>query len=249
MLFPQQRADKTERPYAILEIQRRIMITKKYLLLIFVVTAMVFAPACDNDTNGLSDFIVGSGNVVTEARQVSGFNGIAVSGAGEVIVDRTGSESLTITTDDNILEHLVSQVQNGILILGPEENISLNPTQGITYRITAQSFDRIELSGAIAVTANGIDTDSLRIIMSGACSVQSEGRADSQDIATSGASNVNGENLESRIVNISVSGSSYILVRVSELLQGQASGTAVIEYIGNPTVNVTLSGSAVVRPR
>lgn len=144
---------------------------------------------------------------------------------------------------------MVSEVRNGILILGPETGFSLNPTQGVIYRITARSLDWIELSGSVAVTAEAIDTELLEIIMSGACAVTSEGSASSQNIATSGSSNYKGENLESRIVNISVSGSSYILVRVDELLQGQASGSAVVEYIGNPTVNVTVSGTAIVRPR
>jgi hypothetical protein len=215
---------------------------------IIVLAAMIAALACNDSSTGPSDNIVGSGNVVTENRQVSGFVGISVSGIGEVIVDRTGVESLSITTDDNILEHLVSEVSNGILYLGPEADVSINPSQGILYRLTVSTFDRIDLSGVIEVDADGIDTEFLEINISGACAIQTEGKADRQDINTSGSSNYDGESLNSRIVNISVSGTSYILVRVSELLYGEASGSAVIEYIGNPTVNVTISGSAVVRP-
>jgi hypothetical protein len=221
---------------------------KNQVLLILGLAAMIATLACNDSSSGPLNDIIGSGNVVTESRQVSGFHGISVSGVGEVIVDHTGSELLTITTDDNILEHLVSEVVNGILFLGPENNVSVTPSQGIIYRLTANTFDRIELSGSISVTAEGIDTESLEIIMSGACAVQAEGRADSKNIAASGSSNYNGEHLESRIVTISVSGTTYMLVRVSEILEGQASGSAVIEYIGNPTVNVTVSGSAVVRP-
>lgn len=222
---------------------------KSQLLLLIGIIAMIATPVCNNSSNGPSDVIVGSGNVVTENRQVSGFHGIAVSGAGEVSVERTGNESLTITSDDNILPHLKSVVRNGILLLGPETNVSVTPSQGIVYRLTASTFDEIDVSGAVAVTADGIDTELLETNMSGACTVITEGKADSQDIATSGSSIYNGENLDSRSVNISVSGTSYIVVRVSELLEGQVSGSAVVEYIGNPTVNVTVSGTAVVRPR
>lgn len=225
------------------------MIIKNRLLIISIVAAMAAALACDNSSDGPTDFIVGSGNVVSQSRQVSGFHGISVSGVGEVSVDRTGSESLTITTDDNILEHLVSEVVDGILFLGPENSVSITPSRGIDYLLTANAFDSIELSGAVSVTAEGIETESLDIIMSGACTVESEGEADRQNIAASGSSIYNGEHLESRIVNINVSGTTYMLVRVSEILEGQASGSALIEYIGNPNVNVTVSGSAVVRPR
>lgn len=221
---------------------------KNQLLLIISLAAMIATPMC-NSSNGPSEDIIGSGNVVTENRQVSGFHGIAVSGIGEVIVERTGSESLTITSDDNILPRLESEVRNGILFLGPENNVSVSPSQGIVYRLTASQFDEINVSGVVTVTADGIDTELLVTNMSGTCIVKTEGTADSQDIATSGTSNFNGENLESRTVNISVSGTSHIVVGVSELLQGQASGSSVVEYIGNPTVNVTVSGAAVVRPR
>lgn len=225
------------------------MIIKNRLLIIIVMVAMAAALACDNSSDGPADFIVGSGNVVSESRQVSGFHGISVSGISEVSVELTGSESLTITTDDNILEHLVSEVVSGILFLGPENNVSVTPSRGIVYSLTANTFDKVELSGSVSVRAEGIDDELFEINMSGACTVQSEGRADRQNIAASGSCIYNGERLESRIVTINVSGTTYMLVRVSEILEGQASGSALIEYIGNPTVNVTVSGSAVVRTR
>jgi hypothetical protein len=221
---------------------------KNQFLLIIGLVAIIAAPMC-NSSSGPSEDIIGSGNVVTENRQVSNFHGIAVSGVGEVIVERTGNESLTITSDDNILPRLESEVRNGILFLGPENNVSVSPSQGIVYRLTASQFDEINVSGVVTVTADGIDTELLVTNMSGTCIVKTGGAANSQDIATSGTSNFNGENLESRTVNISVSGTSHIVVKVSELLQGQASGSAMVEYIGNPAVNVTVSGAAVVRPR
>jgi hypothetical protein len=231
-----------------LDHKRKREIMKNRLLLIIGLVAIIAASAC-NSSNGPSENIIGSGNVVTENRQVSGFHGIAVSGVGDVIVERIGNESLTITSDDNILPYLESDVRSGILFLGAENNVSVSPTRGIVYRLTASMFDEISVSGVVAVTADGIDTELLVTNMSGTCTVETEGKADSQDIATSGTSIFNGENLESRTVNISVSGTSHIVVRVSDLLQGQASGSAVVEYIGNPTVDVSVSGSAVVRPR
>jgi hypothetical protein len=222
---------------------------KNQLLLIIGLAAMIAAPMCNNSSNGPSEYVIGSGNVVTENRQVSGFHGIAVSGVGEVIVERTGNESLTITSDDNILPRLESEVRNGILYLGPESNVSLTPSEGIAYSLTADTFDEINVSGAVAVMASGIDTELLDTNMSGAYTIQTEGKADSQDIATSGSSVCNGENLDSRTVNINVSRTSHIVVRVSEILRGLVSGAALVEYIGNPTVNVTVSGAAVVRPR
>ena len=221
---------------------------KNHLMLIFGLAAIMATLMC-NSSSGPSEDIIGSGNVVTGNRLVSGFHGIAVSGIGEVILERTGNESLTITSDDNILPRLESEVRNGILFLGPENNVSVSPSQGIVYRLTASTFDEINVSGVVTVTADGINTELLVTNMSGTCIVETDGTADSQDIATSGTSNFNGESLDSRTVDINISGTSHIVVKVSEVLRGLVSGAALVEYIGNPTVDVTVSGSAVVRPR
>src|SRR5690242_12646963 len=52
----------------------------------------------------------GSGNVVTEARPVSGFDRVSVSGAGQLKVTQGDAESLTIETDDNLLPYIRSEV-------------------------------------------------------------------------------------------------------------------------------------------
>ena len=74
--------------------------------------------ACINPV-GVSNYnsIEGSGFLVTEARGVSGFDGITVSGAGLVIVEQTGFESLHITTDDNILRYIVTEVRGGMSVV------------------------------------------------------------------------------------------------------------------------------------
>ncbi|HWL48440.1 MAG TPA: DUF2807 domain-containing protein, partial [Acidimicrobiia bacterium] len=47
--------------------------------------------------------VEGSGNVITESREVSDFNEIVLGGSGRVMVEVTGTESLTIEAEDNIM--------------------------------------------------------------------------------------------------------------------------------------------------
>jgi hypothetical protein len=72
------------------------------------------------------DSIWGSGHLVTESRQVSGFDSVLLSGAGELILDQTGVESLTITAEDNIIGELTSDVVGGQLILGTRPGVSIS---------------------------------------------------------------------------------------------------------------------------
>jgi hypothetical protein len=52
----------------------------------------------------------GSGQLTTESRPVSGFTKVELSGTGELTIEQTGTESLTISAEDNILPRLTSEV-------------------------------------------------------------------------------------------------------------------------------------------
>jgi hypothetical protein len=45
----------------------------------------------------------GSGQLSSESRQVSGFTKVELSGSGELKIEQTGTESLTISAEDNVL--------------------------------------------------------------------------------------------------------------------------------------------------
>ncbi len=55
--------------------------------------------------------------------------------------------------------------------------------------------------------------------------------------------------LQSEIVSLQVSGVSRVVVNATNRLEGQVSGAATVEYLGNPTLAVTVSGGASVFPK
>lgn len=201
------------------------------------------------DAVGISDHrrIEGSGFLVTEARSISGFDGITVSGEGLVIVEQTGYESLHITTDDNILPYLVTEVRGGMLVMGARSNTNLSPSDGIVYHLTVRRLNEISISGAVEVEALDIDTDGLIVSMSGATHVDVAGVVDWQDVQTSGASSYWGRDLVSLVATVQSSGSSAVVVNVRDRLTASASGVALIEYVGRPRVNGSVSGGATIR--
>ncbi len=208
--------------------------------------------ACINPV-GISNYnsIEGSGFLVTEARGVSGFDGITVSGAGLVIVEQTGYESLHITTDDNILRYIVTAVRGGggggMLVMGARSNTSIAPSDGIVYHLTVRSLNEISISGAVEVEALDIDTDGLIVTMSGATHVDVAGVVDWQDVQTSGASSYWGRDLFSWVAIVQASGSSVVVVNARERLTASASGVALIEWVGRPQVIGNVSGGATIR--
>jgi hypothetical protein len=223
------------------------------LLRVFpLVAAVAAAPGCfdfDFDHNGPhhDHDVIGSGRVITEPRSVSGFDAISLSGVGRLYVTQTGSESLEITAEDNVLRELRSDVVGGRLILGPEPGTSISNVRDIEYRLTVARLHEIEVTGACDVFLEGLDTPRLRILASGSSRITADGSAERQDLRFSGTSIYRAEDLDSRDVDVEVSGASFLQVRASDRLEGSLSGSSILEYFGRPTVRVSTSGASVIR--
>jgi Putative auto-transporter adhesin, head GIN domain len=191
----------------------------------------------------LGNVIVGSGNLKTETRSVSSFSAVTLSGSGTLTIAVTGTESLTIEADDNILPVLTSEVSGNRLTLGVKPNTGIQPSKGVKYTLTVKNLDDVETSGSANVDARGLNTSRFRVLMSGSGSVVLAGKADSLELQLSGSARFSGEGLEAKTATIDSSGSSNVVVRVSDKLDVTVSGSGNILYIGNPTVSQHISGS------
>jgi hypothetical protein len=210
---------------------------------------VVMALACEDNPSSPSDVVLGSGNVVSESRPVENFDAVALTGIGRLVMEASDRESLTITAEDNILPLLRSEVVGGTLEFGPVPRSRLNPTREILYTLTYREMNTIATSGVTTVLASGIDTSELTVSASGTSTAEISGEADRQRLILSGTSTYRAEELRTRFTRLEVSGTSRAVVNASEILEGVVSGTAVVEYVGTPVVSVTVSGTAVLRPR
>ncbi|MGB5817698.1 MAG: hypothetical protein WBI27_21110, partial [Thermoanaerobaculia bacterium] len=83
---------------------------RKHVRLALMLAGAIGLLACNsggkgggNSITGPGAIVVGSGVTVTETRAVSGISGVSISGVGLLIIEQTGSESLTVTAEENIL--------------------------------------------------------------------------------------------------------------------------------------------------
>lgn len=191
----------------------------------------------------------GSSNVTSESRNVSGFEEVEFEGVGYLFIRQTGSESLTVEAEEDILSKIRTEVENDRLIIGPKPNTDLHTTKPINYTLNVKDLHGLKLSGSGDVDAQGIDTDKLAITISGAGTLKTSGRADSQDISIGGVGNYQAEDLESKEVNIDIKGAGSAIVNVSDELDAKVSGSGSVEYIGDPTVDQDVSGVGQVSKR
>ena len=113
--------------------------------------------------------ILGSGTVVVEERDVSGFDRIDLAGEGTVIVSLGDEFSLAIETDDNLLEYLETSVAGKTLTLATtgSGSFDLEPTASITWRIEAPAISGMTVSGAGSFDTRDLSGDQVEAMVNG----------------------------------------------------------------------------------
>lgn len=239
-------------------------------LIVIIVVAIVIVAAGAWFGLGYA-FARGDGPIVSEDREVTGFSKVEVSGSGTLIVSVGDTPGLRVDAQRNVLDRLEANVSGDTLRIRQRWAWpGIGPWWGqgdITYHLMATDLSGIKLSGSIRVRgedalegeelvidASGsatidleVRTETLRVDTSGSADLRLRGDVGTASFDTSGSARIAARDLVSGIVRIDSSGSSRIEVNASERLTVRASGSSRIAYLGDPTLDTSISGSGEVR--
>ena len=190
----------------------------------------------------------GSGKAATDTRSVSGFKSVEMSGSGELQIEQTGTESLVISADDNLLQYLTSDVSGDQLRLGMK-NGSFSTSTPLVYKLTVKNLNGIALSGSGSINGKALATDTMKIDLSGSGQITVAGSTDHMEVVISGSGYVHGEGFKSRDAQVEIDGSGSATVAASERLGVNINGSGSVEYIGDPMVSTSKHGSGSVNKR
>lgn len=189
---------------------------------------------------GFGKGIRGSGNVITETRNVPKFTGIDTGGAISLEVVAQKSQNVEIETDDNLMPLITTEVHGDKLYINNTQKINWNSR--IKVRISVDQLESLNISGASKAVVSDVKTSDFKVYVSGASKVQIDGEATNLDADSSGASKIDAENFRVASAKADASGASKITVFASERVDANASGASKISYAGNPA-NVTKKAS------
>lgn len=238
---------------------------KQQLLFIALICTVVCTTSCRRNV------LKGEGNKTTASPQVSTFDAVSVALEVNAVVNvQEGSvPSVKIDGYENLLKHIVTKVENGMLHITHDldetwtmesEDIKVTVTMpsitnlkltgsgdaAVHGNITGSSFF-LDASGASDITIDNITADSFLVDASGATDLEVKGgRVKFAEYDISGAGTVKAYPLQTEETIASISGAGTSHVTALQKLTADISGAGSVKYKGHPAITKDISGAGSV---
>jgi len=203
----------------------------------------------------------GSGNIITEEREVSDFNKVHLKGSGNVFLTLGEKQTLIIKTDDNIMPLIETDVSGDKLTISHGQH-HLRPTVFEVF-ITVKNLEGVAISGSGNVRGKDrfmadafyaeiggsgdleleVETGLLETKISGSGSIHLSGKAEDYTVSISGSGKINAFDVDAKNVSVKISGSGDCRLSASESLDVNISGSGDVYYKSRPRINTKISGS------
>jgi len=189
----------------------------------------------------------GNGHIKTEERSVVSFVNLDAGGAFE-IEWQNGSPALRITTDENLLRYIESNVSEDTLHLRTRGHVW--PTHGIKVVISSPTRAGGKIRGAVKLTAKQLSGPIFAVESKGASMVSLDGSVDRLLVDMTGASQLAAAGLQAKTAEISTTGAGDADVAVTDTLKVVITGAGKVTYSGNPpTIKKQITGAGSIRPK
>ncbi len=226
---------------------------KLTLLLLALSTATLNAQWWGKDT------VKGNGNYTTEDRNVGDYDHVAIAGFFDVELVSGEEGELKVYGEENLLEHIITEVDGNKLKIKTEKGYNLKPSswkkgKGIKITVPIEDIDGVSLAGSGDVYGDvTIDTDvfktsvagsgdivlkvkatKVKASVAGSGDLKLSGTTDEFDASVAGSGDIHAFDLTSNYTEVSVSGSGDARVHASEEIKARVVGSGDVRYSGNP---------------
>lgn len=204
--------------------------------------------------------IRGNNEITSRSREVDTFHELSTSGFFEIELAE-GSPRVEVETDDNLHEHIVTEVKNGVLHVHTNNKHLIAEKLKIT--VFYEQLSAVNVSGAAEITSResiqggsfsldisgageanlGMNVEHLEVEISGGGDLKLGGSAETVNFEISGAGQIEALPLHAREADIEVNGAGEIGITVEEKLTVDIAGAGEVKYAGNPEVIQNITGA------
>ena len=186
--------------------------------------------------------IQGSGNIISESRELNNFTSIILLGSIDVNIKTSESNNCVVVADDNLIPYIKTEVVNNKL------NISLNESysseEKLVVNINTPNYDEVSLSGSGNINILDFKNNNLSLNISGSGNITGNGEVETLVVKINGSGNLMSNEIKSKSATITINGSGDGEVFASDSISAKINGSGNIKYFGNPeNVDSIINGS------
>lgn len=190
----------------------------------FIVTTLIalLFSSC-NHSFRFDNGIKGSGNTTSEKRTVNeDFKSIVVSDGISVTVEQSDFKSIIVEAEDNLLEHISTKIENGVLIIESDTNVTSIGTLKVFVKMP-EINGLTASSGAQIESANVLITEKIDVESSSGSQIDIDVEADAISLETDSGSTIEARGKALQLKTVSSSGS---LIDAEKLMTNEVESEA-----------------------
>lgn len=231
-----------------------------HLARFFVILSILSISSSCNDATA----VIGSGNIVTETRQVAAFDAIELRSHANVEIKKGSMFKVEVSDYENLLPYLTLENSGNTLLIGVKRNtrmINSKTKVSITmpdplYSINIKGSGNFyidspfaDLTSLVIAGSGNINTEvpqqlnKLVIKIMGSGNVEMKGSAREVDATIAGSGNIYLSQLSTKVADCVIMGSGDIEIRAIDSLKAKVNGSGNIRYSGNPSSEIKVNGS------
>ena len=221
---------------------------KKTTVLLLICSISAFAQ------NWGTEKVKGNGNVISQTRETSEYEKIAITGSFDTQLIAGKEGKITLEGDENILDYIITEVEDNQLKIHFKKGSSIYNYKKILISIPVEAINAIALTGSGSVTSLlelkgtefeihqtgsgdmklAINTKTLTAKLAGSGDLVLSGVTQNYNVKLAGSGNIESQNLTTEDTIANLAGSGNLSVFASNSIIAKVSGSGNINYKGNP---------------
>lgn len=190
----------------------------------------------------------GSGDLITETRDLKSFDRIENSTSMDLFITIGDEQKVTVTIDDNLMELIDTRVRGRSLKISADDSFNSRGKSRIDITVTSLTQLRVKGSGDIEI--EGLDGETFEIRLQGSGDVEVEGKVNELEISVQGSGDIDARHLIADDVEVRIQGSGDVSVHAVESFDGMIQGSGDISCYGDPDyTDESVHGSGDIRYR
>lgn len=201
----------------------------------WLIAALAVTTACSYKINFSASGLPGDGNLKAETRPPEAFTAVEAAGSIELALSAgEGPPKLELRGDANLLPHVRTRFEGGVLKVDSDQELS--PNHPLVVTAHTSKLERVALSGAGKVQVLGLQGPKFALNLSGAAHARLAGDVSSTTLDISGAGKIDASELVATDVEVEVSGAGKASVHATGKLKVDISGAGKVSYSGKPKI-------------